>query len=106
MNPQENHRTSNSSPAAQEPSDLTEMKHLLRQAMPPVPSDQLEPHTNLWPQLHARIEAQRDADRSAGNLHRESPRIRITWFDWALAALAAAALIFFPGIIPALLYHF
>lgn len=34
-----------------------------------------------------------------------APRVRIPWFDWALAALAAAALVFFPGVIPALLYH-
>ena len=42
------------------------------------------------------------------NSHRESSRIhaRVPWFDWALAALAAAALLIFPGIIPALLYHF
>jgi len=31
--------------------------------------------------------------------------VRIPWFDWVLAALASAALIFFPGAIPALLYH-
>ncbi len=74
--------------------------------MPPVPPDQLTPHTDLWPQLRARIESERNAVHAATNIHRESPGIRIAWFDWALAALAAAALIFFPGIIPALLYHF
>jgi hypothetical protein len=31
---------------------------------------------------------------------------RVPWFDWALAALAGAALLIFPGIIPALFYHF
>ena len=106
MNRDEKNRANAATPAAHELNDLTEIKHLLRQAMPPLPSDQLEPRTDLWPQLRARIEAQHDADRSAGNLNRESPRIRITWFDWALAALAAGALIFYPGIIPALLYHF
>ena len=33
------------------------------------------------------------------------PRVRVPWFDWLLAALAATVLIFFPGAIPALLYH-
>ena len=83
-----------------------EIKHLLRQAIPPVPQDQLEPHADLWPLLRARLESQHNAHHAADNIHRESPRIRMAWFDWALAALAAAALIFFPGIIPALLYHF
>jgi len=27
------------------------------------------------------------------------------WFDWALAAILGASLFFFPGAIPALLYH-
>jgi hypothetical protein len=31
--------------------------------------------------------------------------LRVPWFDWALAAIVSAALIFFPGAIPALLYH-
>jgi hypothetical protein len=30
---------------------------------------------------------------------------RIPWFDWALAAILGAVLFFFPGAIPALLYH-
>jgi len=29
----------------------------------------------------------------------------VPWFDWVLAGLASAALICFPGVIPALLYH-
>jgi hypothetical protein len=106
VNQEEKNRVNNTSSPAQELNDLAEVKHLLRQAMPPLPPDQLEPRTDLWTQLHARIEAQRNADRAAGNINREFPRIRVTWFDWALATLAAAALIFYPGIIPALLYHF
>lgn len=106
MNREEKNRASSAAATPQERSDLNEIKHLLRQAMPPVPPDQLTPHTDLWPQLRARIESERNAVHAATNIHRESPGIRIAWFDWALAALAAAALIFFPGIIPALLYHF
>ena len=103
MNSEEKHRADSTNSAAEERNDL---KRLLRQAIPPVPVNQLTPHSDLWPQLRARIESQRAADHAAANIHRESPRIRVAWFDWALAALAAAALIFFPGIIPALLYHF
>jgi hypothetical protein len=106
VNPEGKDRVNDTSSAGQELNDLTEVKHLLRQAMPPLPSDQLESRNDLWPQLRARIESQHIADRSAANIHRESPRIRVAWFDWALAALATAALILFPGIIPALLYHF
>jgi hypothetical protein len=106
VNPEEKNRASNASSPAEELNDLSEMRKLLRQSMPPLSPDQLEPRTDLWPQLRTRIEAERSTDRTAGSIHRESPRIRVTWFDWALAALAAAALIFYPGIIPALLYHF
>ncbi|HEY2822075.1 MAG TPA: hypothetical protein VGJ06_13615 [Candidatus Acidoferrum sp.] len=91
----------------QDLNDLNQLKHLLRQAMPPLPLDQLEPRTDLWPQLRARIESQRpNAERASTRTDRATSRLRVPWFDYALAALAAAALIFFPGIIPALLYHF
>jgi hypothetical protein len=29
----------------------------------------------------------------------------VPWFDWALLGITAAALLFFPALIPALLYH-
>jgi hypothetical protein len=106
VNREEKNRAGSADATPQERSDLNEIKHLLRQAMPPVPPDQLEPHTDLWPQLRARIESQCNTVHAAAKINRESPGITIAWFDWALAALAAAALIFFPGIIPALLYHF
>ncbi len=87
--------------------ELSQLKHLLRQAMQPVPPNQLEPRAGLWSQLRARIESQQQTDRttSADRAPATIP-IRAHWFDWALAALATAALVFFPGIIPALLYHF
>ena len=100
MNPEQQKRASDKD--AQE-DELNQVTHLLRQAMPPLPSEQLEPRADLWPQLRAHIESQSTADRSA-NPDRGS--IRVPWFEWALAALAAAALLIFPGIIPALLYHF
>jgi hypothetical protein len=31
--------------------------------------------------------------------------VRVPWFDWALAVILSAALLLFPGAIPALLYH-
>jgi hypothetical protein len=84
-----------------------QLKHVLRRAMPPVPPDQLEPPNNLWPQLHARVESQLNGDHaSRTNRAFASTDIRVPWFDWALAAVAAAGLFFFPRIIPALLYHF
>jgi hypothetical protein len=68
-----------------------EMKELLKQAIAPMKDSELR--RDLWPQMLAKLE--------------EQPAIvpAIPWFDWALAALAAGALIFFPGIIPALFYH-
>ena len=84
--------------------ELKQLEHLLRRAIPPLAPDQLEPRADLWPQLRARIESQSTTDREANsNIGRHT---RVPWFDWALAALAAAALLIFPGIIPALLYHF
>jgi hypothetical protein len=65
-----------------------EMKELLKQAIPPVKDTELG--RDLWQQMFER-------------LSRQSPSI--PWFDWALAALAGAALLFFPGILPALFYH-
>jgi hypothetical protein len=68
-----------------------EMKELLKQAIAPVKDREL--CRDLWPQMLAKLEEQ------PATVH------VIPWFDWALAALAGATLIFFPGIIPALFYH-
>lgn len=67
---------------------LKEFGEKLRAAMPPVNRTELT--RDLWPGLLQKM---------------NEPQLRIPWFDWALAALAAAALLFFPGVIPALLYH-
>jgi len=52
---------------------------------------------DLWPQMLEKLS------------HQPAPALwptHVPWFDWALAALAGAALLVFPGIIPALFYHF
>jgi hypothetical protein len=68
-----------------------EMKELLKQAVAPVQDTELR--RDLWPQMLRKLE------------ERPLPIHNVTWFDWALASLAVAALLFFPGIIPALFYH-
>jgi hypothetical protein len=107
VNREEKSGAGNSNMTAKELDELKQIKHLLRQAIPPLSPGQLQPRADLWPQLRARIESHLVADHAANANHAPSSiRIRVSWFDWALAALAAAALIFYPGIIPALLYHF
>jgi hypothetical protein len=104
---EEKNRVRNAYTQSQERDERDQIKHLLRQAMVPVPPDQLEPPTNLWPRLRARIEAQLDGNHaSSTNRALTITDIRVPWFDWALAAVAAAGLFFFPKIIPTLLYHF
>jgi len=67
-------------------------REMLRDAVPPL--DELENgvelRRDLWPDMLRRL---------------ERPRVRVPWFDWALLAAASAAAIFFPALIPALLYH-
>jgi hypothetical protein len=65
-----------------------DLRDLLKQSIPPAADPELR--RDLWPQMLEKLSRQ---------------PIRVPWFDWALAALAGAALIFFPGVIPALLYH-
>jgi hypothetical protein len=68
-----------------------EMKELLKQTAAPVQDTELR--RDLWPQMLRKLEEQ------------PLPIHNVSWFDWALASIAAAALLFFPGIIPALFYH-
>jgi hypothetical protein len=69
--------------------DHKDLRDLLKQNIAPVKDTELR--HDLWPQMLQRLD-------------RQQP-VRVPWFDWALAAVAAAALILFPGVIPALLYH-
>jgi hypothetical protein len=68
--------------------EYKELGKKLRDAVPPL--RQAELNRDLWPVMLQKM---------------SEPRVRVPWFDWALAALAAAALLFSPGAIPALLYH-
>jgi hypothetical protein len=76
MNKEENHK---------------EIKEFLKQAIPPAQHTELQ--RDLWPQMLRKLE--------------EQPPVMgaVPWFDWALAAILSAVLFFFPGSIPALLYH-
>jgi hypothetical protein len=76
-------------PSAAEFADIREE---LRDAVPPVAElgQGTELRRDLWPEMLRRL---------------ERPPVRVPWFDWALLAFTAAALIFFPALIPALLYH-
>jgi len=65
-----------------------QLQALLKQTLAPVKNTELQ--RDLWPQMLRRLDAQ---------------PLRVPWFDWALAAVLAAALLFFPGTISALLYH-
>jgi len=68
--------------------DIKELGEKLRDVIPPLRQPELT--RDLWPTMLAKL---------------NEPRVRVPWFDWLLAAVAAAVLIFFPGAIPALLYH-
>jgi hypothetical protein len=68
-----------------------EMKKLLKRAIPPAQETELR--RDLWPQMLRKLEEQ------------SAPVVGVPWFDWALAAILSAVLVFFPGSIPALLYH-
>jgi len=70
--------------------DEKELRSLLQREFPPLQN--AEPQRDLWPQMLRRLDAQPE------------PR-RVPWFDWALAAVVAAALLLFPNAIPALLYQ-
>jgi hypothetical protein len=68
--------------------ETDDMKKLLKEALPAAHDNELR--RDLWPAMLRRL------DQRA---------LRVPWWDWALLAGLAAALVFFPGIIPALLYH-
>ena len=68
-----------------------EMKELLKQAIAPAQDSELR--RDLWPQMLSKLEEQ------------PLPVHRVPWFDWVLAAILSAVLVFFPGSIPTLLYH-
>lgn len=69
--------------------DDNELRELLKQAVTPVKDAELR--RDLWPEMLKRLDQERP--------------VHVPWFDWALAALLSTALLLFPGVIPALLYH-
>jgi hypothetical protein len=68
--------------------EIDDLKKLLKDSLPPAQGGELQ--RDLWPAMLQRL------DQRA---------LRVPWWDWALLATLTAALCFFPGIIPALLYH-
>jgi hypothetical protein len=68
--------------------EIDEIKKLLQRSIHPV--DRLELQRDLWPAMLRRL---------------DQPAFQVPWWDWTLLAAATALLLFFPGIIPALLYH-
>lgn len=74
--------------------ELEKLAAQLRRAIAPV--GEAEGDRDLWPRMLRRLQ-------------QGSPRAAwlqlVPWFDWALLGVAGAALIFFPALIPALLYH-
>ena len=72
--------------------DEKQLRKLLQDAIPPVGGSSSS--HNLWPRMLRRIEEPSSRLSS-----------RVPWFDWALLGTTVAALLFFPALIPALLYH-
>jgi hypothetical protein len=71
--------------------DKDEFNDLREQLLGVLPAiRQPELRRDLWPEMRRRL---------------EESHVRVPWFDWALLGVAGAAAIFFPALIPALLYH-
>ena len=68
-----------------------EMRALLREAIARVKDTELR--RDLWPQMLRKL------------VEQPAPVVSVPWFDWVLAAILSGVLVFFPGSIPALLYH-
>ena len=64
------------------------LRELLKRTIAPVADSELQ--RDLWPRMLEKLDER---------------AIRTTWLDWALAALVAACCLFFPQVIPGLLYH-
>jgi hypothetical protein len=78
--------------------DEDRIRHLLRQALPPVEAEgdpAPEPRTDLWPALLRRLDAHPAAQS----------RLNWVWFDWALLAGVVAVTVAFPASVPLLLYY-
>ena len=72
-----------------------EIRALLKESVAPAARES-ELSRELWPEMLQRLTDESLVARG----------LQVPWFDWVLAAVAGAALLIFPGIIPALFYHF
>ena len=63
------------------------LRELLKRALAPVGEAELK--RDLWPEMLRRL---------------QQPPMRLSWWDWALVAALAVALLLFPAVIPGLLY--
>jgi hypothetical protein len=68
--------------------EIVELKKLLKNTLQPM--GEVEPRRDLWPLMLRRLDGR---------------PLRAPWWDWALLAGVIALFFFFPGVIPALLYH-
>jgi len=64
-----------------------ELRDALKQSISPVNTELAR---DLWPAVLRRLDA--------------TP-VRVPWYDWALAGLSVAALLFFPRLVFVLAYH-
>ena len=71
------------------------IEQLLREVLPPV-GDRGEVPDDLWPAMQRRLRAE-----SAP----AAVKVRVPWFDWALAGGLVALVAVFPAWIPVLLYY-
>ena len=68
--------------------EIDDIKRLLKDSLRPVAG--LELQRDLWLAMLRRL---------------DQPAFHVPWWDWTLLATVTAMLFFFPGMIPALLYH-
>jgi hypothetical protein len=80
--------------------ELKRLGETLRSAVPPMGKG--EPPRDLWPRMLQRIEG---TPGRPAHSHRRQWFAGVPWFDWALLGVAAVAMLLFPALIPALLYH-
>lgn len=75
--------------------DQRSVEQRLREALPPIGEGPGVAH-DLWPEMVRRMHAEAAV---------EPARVRVPWFDWALAAGLVALVALFPASIPVLLYY-
>lgn len=73
--------------------EVGELREKLRSALPPMGDAELR--RDLWPQMLRKMQGAPVPNWTS----------RVPWFDWTLLAISGAALMFFPVLIPALLYQ-